>query len=497
MSYQKRKRLVVAGASGFIGRALPAALGDRYALIGLSRNPEKAAARSGGSAYRWRKSDLFSRKQTRRALRGADLAVYLVHSLHPSARLTQGEVGDLDLICADNFARAARHHGVDHIVYVNRLAPSEAASSEYLGSRTEIAATLRSRGTPVTTLRTALVLGRGGIAATLLEKLVKRSPVMALPRWTESRLCPIALGDLVELIAEVLPRPALAGTSYAVGSAEATTFGQMLEMTADLTGRARRFTSIPVSAPRASVAWMSLWTGLPRRIVRPLVESLQHDLLPGERRLQSRLGHQAMTPARALEHALGERTGSLSVRGQTDEEETATLVAVPKEKEVRAVHRLTPPVDRSAAWVADEYRRWLPTYFGPFIDVEREEHEHLSFFLRPLPWPLLVLEFDHSVSTQMRQLYWIRGGLLARPHDDARLEFREVLGGRRVLAALHEFRPRLPWLLYLVTQARIHHWTMRAFDRHLRRLETESGDRRALEAHGDPGDVDSDEGDNR
>ena len=53
------------------------------------------------------------------------------------------------------------------------------------------------------------------------------------------------------------------------------------------------------------------------------------------------------------------------------------------------------------------------------------------------------------------------------------LEFRSVLGGRHVLAALHHYRPRLPWRLYRLTQARVHLWVMRAFGRHLGRLASD------------------------
>ena len=42
---------------------------------------------------------------------GARFAVYLVHSMMPSARLTQASFADVDLLCADNFARAAKRAG--------------------------------------------------------------------------------------------------------------------------------------------------------------------------------------------------------------------------------------------------------------------------------------------------------------------------------------------------------------------------------------------------
>jgi uncharacterized protein YjiS (DUF1127 family) len=44
------------------------------------------------------------------------------------------------------------------------------------------------------------------------------------------------------------------------------------------------------------------------------------------------------------------------------------------------------------------------------------------------------------------------------------------LGGGTVLAAVHDFSPRLPWYVYNSTQALVHLLVMRQFRRHLERL---------------------------
>ncbi|MFP4599967.1 MAG: NAD-dependent epimerase/dehydratase family protein [Persicimonas sp.] len=471
MTMPNKKKVVVAGASGFIGQALPAVLGQDYELVGLSREPRETSGGASGAGYRWRRGDLFSRKQTDEALEGANLAVYLVHSMHPSARLTQGEVGDLDLVCADNFARAARRHKLEHIVYVSGIVPrGEEDISEYLASRLEVEQTLQSYGTPVTTLRAALVIGAGGNGTEMILRLVDRLPAMLLPGWTDSQMAPIARSDMAELVGYVLGRTELAGDSYDVGGPDVVTFREMLEITADLTGRRVRLSSIGLVAPALSSAWVTLWSRQPKEVVRPLIESLRHDLLPADRRLQEAAGQRPVPVREALRCALAENA-NLEESGEAIADETSTeLVEPPDANDTRAVHRLELPVGRDAGWIADEYGRWLPSLLRPFLKVERDHEASLSFYFRPLPWPLLVLELDESVSADERQLYWIRGGVLSRRHKRARLEFREVLGGRKVLAAIHEFHPRLPWPVYLGTQAKIHHFVMGAFDRHLKRI---------------------------
>ncbi|HEU4536192.1 MAG TPA: hypothetical protein VFS00_18840, partial [Polyangiaceae bacterium] len=91
------------------------------------------------------------------------------------------------------------------------------------------------------------------------------------------------------------------------------------------------------------------------------------------------------------------------------------------------------------------------------------------FYLGPLREPLLVLRYAPDRSSPDRQLFYVDGGLLSGAAAGARprLEFRAVLGGAYVLAAVHDFVPRLPWFLYKYTHALVHLWVMRAFSRHL------------------------------
>ena len=55
--------------------------------------------------FEWRPCNLYSLLQAEEGVAGADIAIYLVHSMMP-ARLTQASFRDIDLILADNFARA-------------------------------------------------------------------------------------------------------------------------------------------------------------------------------------------------------------------------------------------------------------------------------------------------------------------------------------------------------------------------------------------------------
>ena len=140
---------------------------------------------------------------------------------------------------------------------------------------------------------------------------------------------------------------------------------------------------------------------------------------------------------------------------------------------VRPCSARRPP--RDARWVAAEYARWLPRFMRPFLRVDVDD-DGTCRFAWPLRAPLLVLSFAKERSHDDRQLYYVTGGLLARvvERGRARLEFRSVLDGRFVLAAIHDFVPRLPWFVYSSTQAIVHLFVMTSFGRHLGRIARET-----------------------
>ena len=78
-----------------------------------------------------------------------------------------------------------------------------------------------------------------------------------------------------------------------------------------------------------------------------------------------------------------------------------------------------------------------------------------------LPITLLILKYSPERSSPDRQLFYVQGGLLcSKKNRRGRLELRETLGGTACLAAVHDFRPALPWIIYRWTQAEVHRWFM-------------------------------------
>ena len=126
------------------------------------------------------------------------------------------------------------------------------------------------------------------------------------------------------------------------------------------------------------------------------------------------------------------------------------------------------PEDRDAAWATNEYLRWLPRGLNGLIRVERLSDDEICFRVLSRGPVLLRLSMLPHRSEPSRNVLRVTGGLLARETKRGRLEFRQVLDESTLIAAVHEFVPRLPWWIYRVSQAHFHRYVMYRFSRHLR-----------------------------
>lgn len=463
-----RPRVVVAGASGFIGHALIPRLAERFDVVALSRARSSEGPDVAG--VRWQRCDLFSLHETTEALSGADHAVYLVHSMMPSARLTQGSFADIDLVIADNFARAAARAGVRQIVYLGGLTPPDGSLSPHLESRLEVERTLSSRGVPVTAVRAGLVVGAGGSSFQILVRLVRRLPVMLCPSWTRTLTQPIALADAVAVLAGAVGDREALGQVLEIGGPDVLSYRAMMQRTAALLGRRARTFSVPFFTPGLSRLWVTLVTRTPRELVAPLIQSLRHPMVASRDDLARRLGRPGIGFEESVRRALADESTSPDVARESQIRDlTSERRRLRAARSVRSIQRLPLPAGRDAAWVAREYQAWLPHRFRPLIRVHLDDTGSCRFLL----WPgllLLLLRLEPARSGADRQVFSIDGGALVARREKApagRLEFREVLDRRFVLAAIHDYVPALPWALYAVSQAWVHAWVMRRFARHL------------------------------
>ncbi|MFT5997894.1 MAG: hypothetical protein ACI81P_000339 [Neolewinella sp.] len=452
-----RPTVVIAGATGFIGRWFIERFHREYRIIALSRG--KMQPSSGYDKAEWRQVELYSLSSTAAALSEADYAIYLVHSMVPTTRLHQGGFEDTDLLLADNFGRAAKANGLKQIVFMGGLLPDCEATEElsrHLRSRWEVERTLGAAGVPVTALRAGIIVGAEGSSFTMIRKLVERLPVLICPAWCQSATHPIELDDALRMMQFVLGKEEMFDRAFDIGGAEATTYMEMIRTVADLLEKKRIIRPVKFFSPGFSTFWVSLFTDNSQALVSPLVESLRHDLVATPNELLAAFPEREDFRTAARRALFGkEKLPPLPPRRKVTGIERNT---------VRSVQRLPNPNGHSATYVARVYQRWLPLFFRTLISVTSKDDVSTFSFLSI---PLLQLQFISDRSDEDRQLFYINGGRLVRRKDYGWLEFRRVLGGAYVISAIHEFVPALPWYLYVLTQARAHTMVMDRFGQYL------------------------------
>ncbi|MEC9391159.1 MAG: NAD(P)H-binding protein [Myxococcota bacterium] len=457
-SADPRPVVAVAGASGFIGSALAPVLRERLRLVGLTRSDRSSIP----NYDEVRQADLFSRLDSRAALENVDFAIYLVHSMMPSARLVQANFRDLDLLCADNFAQGAAAQGVRHIVYVGGLQPHTQTNSMHLQSRLEVEQILSSYGVPVTTLRAGMIVGGSGSSFQILRRLIDRLPVMVCPSWTNTATHPVALRDVVWALNQTVDQPDGPSRVFDLGADERMSYRQLMATTAEVMGKSRVFFSVPLVTPGLSRLWVSTVTGAPKALVAPLISSLRHEMLAREDP-EFRLKGEPRTPIRetlrvAIEESAGSSSEPRAFRGASNERAHPIVLSV---------QRMRIPEGRDAEWAAEMYIRWLPKAMGrltPLRVVQAGDKTEFKLFA----WGPTLLRIER-MRTANRPVFRVLDGLLARQSRRGRLEFRTVLDGRTLIVAVHEFVPRLPWWIYRVSQALAHAWVMARFRKLLAR----------------------------
>lgn len=207
------------------------------------------------------------------ALRGAEVAYYLVHGLGVPNFVER------ERRAATAFAEAAARAGVRRIVYLGALGDDAEPLSPHVRSRQEVGRILRAGRVPVVELRAAVVLAPGSAVFELLRDLIERVPVLIVPKGADRRCQPIALDDVLRWLIAAADHPEMPGPPLEVGGAEITTYAELMRLYSTLRGFSRPTLRMPIATPRLSGWWIGRFSRIPARFGRELVLGLRHDAI--------------------------------------------------------------------------------------------------------------------------------------------------------------------------------------------------------------------------
>jgi uncharacterized protein YbjT (DUF2867 family) len=295
---------LVTGATGYVGgRLVERLVREGRPVRALARDPSRLAAVEGVEPAA---GDLVRDTGLEAALDGVETAYYLVHSMEPAAG-ANGDFGSRDRLAARNFARAASAAGVERIVYLGGIVPQDARTSTHLASRLEVERILLDAAPSSTALRASIIVGARSSSFRILVRLIERLRVLPFPAWRDHRTQPISERDAIEYLARTPSVPDAAGRSLDIAGPEVLSYGEMIERIADVMGVGRIPIRLGLSQTPTASAVVAGVVGQPVELVRPLMESLEYDLMPRpDARASEVYGIRGHGFDRAVEHALRE-----------------------------------------------------------------------------------------------------------------------------------------------------------------------------------------------
>ena len=218
-----------------------------------------------------------------------------------------------DRHAAQVFRDAAADAHLTQIVYLGGLGDDDAGLSEHLTSRHDVGAVLADGAVPVTELRAAVIIGSGSASFEMLRHLTDVLPAMITPRWVRTRCQPIAIRDVLAYLVGVLDEPGALGKVFEIGGPDVVTYEEMMQLYADVAGlRPRLVLPVPVLTPRLSSYWVGLVTPLPVGLARPLIDSLENEVVVRDDAITALVPRDRLSLRRAIELAL-KRTRDVEV----------------------------------------------------------------------------------------------------------------------------------------------------------------------------------------
>ena len=276
------QRILVLGASGYIGQHLVQALSQQgHQVLAAARRIERLEKQQLANVS-CHKVDLNWPDNLTPLLTGVDTVYYLVHGM--------GEGGDFiahERQVAMNVRDALRDTPVKQLIFLSSLQAPRHEQSDHLRARQITADTLRESGVPMTELRAGIIVGAGSAAFEVMRDMVYNLPVLTPPRWVRSRTTPIALENLMYYLVSLLDHPTRQHRVLEAAGPQVLSYQEQFEHFMAVSGKHRLLIPVPFPTRWISVWFLNVITSVPPTTAKALIQGLKHDLLADDTELRT------------------------------------------------------------------------------------------------------------------------------------------------------------------------------------------------------------------
>lgn len=242
--------ILLTGATGFIGsNLLDALVEEEHRVRALVRKPAQTDEVDGPNVEAYL-GDVTDTGSLEGAAEGVDQVVHLAAVIRPPSRYEPVNVGG-----TRNLVDAAVTADVDRFVHMSIVGADPEADHPYPRTRGQAEEIVEASGLDATIVRSSLVYGPGDHVVSTIAEL-SQGPVTPIPGDGSTRIQPIHVDDVVDVLTRVVDDPPTART-IELGGPDVVTYKELVQNVVDRVNPRSRVHHVPKALAKIG-AWV-LW----------------------------------------------------------------------------------------------------------------------------------------------------------------------------------------------------------------------------------------------
>lgn len=243
---RRMKKILLTGATGFIGKALTRHLSETdHQVRALIHPSSKSPDLPKGIPVEATVSGLNDIRGLRAALVGVDVVYHLASQEALGAR---GDLLETDIKGTRNLIQAAEESGLERFIYLSHLGADRASAYPVMTAKAIAEEHIRKSSLDYTILRAGIVYGPQDRFTTALAKMIQAIPlVFPMPDQGDTLLQPLWIEDLANIMLWTLDNPKTRRELIEIGGPEQLSFREIVLILLDVMDINR--TLLPVSTP--------------------------------------------------------------------------------------------------------------------------------------------------------------------------------------------------------------------------------------------------------
>lgn len=271
--------IAIIGASGFLGTQLTEHLlaTTQHTVRAISRRASRMTIKPEyADRLQCVDATIMDEDEMASALQGIDVVYYFVHLMGQKNK----DFYTQEAIAANRFSAAAIAADVKRVVFMGGLGNDHEDLSPHLLSRHNNGTILRENLPLVLEFRASMIIGNGSVAFDIVRSLVKKMPIMTLPKWSISKTQPIALADALDYLTQAAEVPMTQHRIIEIGGPEVLSYMEFYKRYAKWTGRHPFIVRVPFLPEWLGGRWLDLFTPkIHAKIGRVMVHSLSNTMV--------------------------------------------------------------------------------------------------------------------------------------------------------------------------------------------------------------------------